>query len=225
MSGARLAPAQIRGVFQQGEPLDTRQAYQPSCSSQHEHAEAKPLQCSWPPQRHRGQCRQIREALREAVSSLAGIAGFAVFTEPLGSICTRHLEPGGQTTTGTPGLPLPSSSLINLVYEANSQYYLQNKAGFESTATCTCSPAPSLTGSAVPQLALHPQHAYTAAQIILSQGTERCLHDVSKKPQVLIFYMQKMFLMYSEAISFSSAKILWAHSNQVRCAEIRIQLD
>lgn len=119
-SGARLAPAQIRGVFQQGEPLDIRQAYQPSYSSQHEQAEAKPLQCSWPPELHREQCRQIREALREAVSSLAGIAGFEIFTEPLGSICTGHLEPGGQRTTGTPSLPLPSSSLINLAYEANS---------------------------------------------------------------------------------------------------------
>lgn len=111
--------------------------------------EAKPLQHSWPPELHRGQCRQIREALHEAVSSLADTAGFEIFTEPPGSFCTGHLEPGGQRTTGTPGLALPSRSLINLVYEAKSEHYLQNKAGLEGTATCTCSPAPSLTGSVV----------------------------------------------------------------------------
>lgn len=84
--GASLEPGwplcRFRGVFQQGVPLDARQAYWPNYSSQR--AEAKPLQRSWPAELHRGQCRQIRGASHEAVPSLAGIAGFEIFTEPLG---------------------------------------------------------------------------------------------------------------------------------------------
>lgn len=177
----------FRGVFQQGVPLEARQAHQPSCSSQHEHVETRPLQYSWPPELHRGQCRQIREASHEAVPDLADTAGFEIFPELLGSLCTGRLEPGGQRPTGTPGLPLPSSCLINFVYEANGYYYLQNKTGFESTATCTRGLGPSLPGCAVAQLALRPQRAYTATQISLSQVTEWSLHVVSKKPQVLIY--------------------------------------
>lgn len=167
------------GGVSAGTPLDARQAHQPSHSSRHTCVEAKPLQCSGPLALHWGQNRQTREALHEAVSVLAGTAGFEIFTEPPGNLCTGHLEPGGQRTTGTQVLPLLSSSLINLVYQAKNIGYKQKLAlevqphvtlHLHHTLTAQLSP---LTGDQ--QVSAGPFKEATSSHLFVSRKCFSCI--------------------------------------------------